>query len=144
MGEADRLIVPGRCLPPEHAAAVVVNAVPHHLADEASDLTEALDAIELGHARRCIVADAFADQSASRRVLVVGLARARAEARIIFHPPDQDLEVAVGKIEIEVDLAEVVELVEVNGCETGIKSLDDSWPHRACPAVPAVHDPHAR
>src|SRR4051812_16266505 len=56
MHEADRFEIDALGDPAEHARAVAVDAVPHHLAHEAADLLEAGDPIEFGHADRHLVA----------------------------------------------------------------------------------------
>jgi hypothetical protein len=46
----------------------------------------------------------------------------------------------VGEVEVEVDLAKVIELVEVHGGEAGIESLDDARAHGSDAAVLAADD----
>ena len=56
MNEANGFEIDALGDPAEHAGAVAVDAVPHHLTHEAADFLEAVDPIEFGHADRHLVA----------------------------------------------------------------------------------------
>ena len=59
MDEAEGLVIDTLGNPAEHAGPVAVDAVPHHLAHEATDVLETGDAIELGHPDRHFVPTDF-------------------------------------------------------------------------------------
>src|SRR5690606_22701850 len=85
VGESQFRVVVALGDPPEHAAAVAVDAVPHHGPDEAPDLGEAVGPVELGHADGHLVAAGLADQASGLRVRVVRLAGAGADAGVLPH-----------------------------------------------------------
>ena len=101
-----------------------VDAVPHDLAHEAAELLEAIAAIELGRADRGFVAVALADELAVG--VDVGLAAAGGDARVGLHALHQVLEVARRQDQVEVELAEVVVVVGVDGLVAGVERLDDA------------------
>ncbi|MBA7672865.1 hypothetical protein ES703_81052 [subsurface metagenome] len=130
--------------PAEHARAVTVDAVPHHLAYEAADFPETVDAVELGHADRHLVAADFGHQCAGLRMNEPGFARRRADPRIAFHPLHQDLEVANRQIEIHVELAQIVEVFETDFVQSGIEGFDDAGADLPPATVLACDDPQVR
>src|SRR5258705_9664489 len=103
--------------PAQHARAVAVDPVPHDLPYEAADLAEASDPVELGHPHRHLVAADFGDALAGARMDEPGFSRAGPETRLPLHPPHQELEVAGWQIEVHVELAEVVVVVEVEALQ---------------------------
>ena len=137
MNEANGLEVDALGDPAEHARAVAVDAVPHHLAHEAADFLEARDPIELGHADRHLVAADLGHQRAVLRMHEPRLARRRADARIALHPLHQDFEVADRQVEIHVELAEVVEVLEVDLVQARIEGFDDAGADLAAATVGA-------
>src|SRR5919198_4888578 len=137
--EAKLWIVPATCDPPEHSAAMAVDAVPHHLAYETTDFEEALDAVELRRPDRGLVAAVLAHEAAVRTP-VVGLPAACADPRLSLHPRHQKLEIARGKVEVEVELANVVELTRIDRFVSGIERLDHAGTDAATSAVLAADD----
>jgi len=118
---------------------VAVEPVPHDLADEAAELLEALHPVELRGADGGLVAASFADEPAVARA-VVGLAAAAPEARLGLHARKEQLEVARRKLQVEVELAHVIELRRVDGLVSGVERLDDARAHASPPAVVAPDD----
>ena len=142
MNEADRFEIDALGDPAEHAGAMTVDAVPHHLAHEAADLLEAGDPVELGHADRHLVAADFRHQCAASRVDEPRLARCRSDPRIAFHPLHQHFEVANRQVEIHVQLADIVEVLKLHTIESCIESLDDAGADLAAAAI--VSPDHAQ
>src|SRR6267378_6106849 len=120
MQDAQLRIVPASRDPAEHPAAVAVDPIPHDLAHEATQLPEALDPVELGHADGGLVTAGLTDEAAIPRA-VVRLSAACSEARLGLHALHQQLEVPGRQVKIEVELAEVVELRQVDGFEPSVK-----------------------
>ena len=142
--EPQSLVVHALRHPAQHAAAVAVDAVPHHLPHEAADLPEAGHPVELGHAHRHLVAAHLRDQRAVCGVHEVRLSRGGAEPGLGLHPLHEPLEVARRQVEVQVELAEVVESAEVHGLETGVERLHHARPHAPPAAVVAADDLEVR
>src|SRR5262245_46910516 len=138
--EAQLGVVPAACDPATHAASMAVDAVPHDLANEATDLLEALAPVQLDHARRHLVADCLADERAARSGVEPGLAAARAEPWVAGHPGDQVLEVGGRQLEVEVELAHVVEFTRVDRRIARVERFDHARPDVAGAAVLPAHD----
>ena len=118
---------------------MAVEAVPHDLADQAANLQEALDPVELRGADGCLVAAALADQAAAAPD-EVGLSAAGAQARLRLHALHEQLEIAGRKLEIEVELAQVVELRRVDGVVARVEGLDDAGTHASPSAILPADD----
>src|SRR5690606_32084641 len=108
VNEAQGGDIPAACNPAMHSTAVTVDTVPHHLADEATDLLETFPAVELGHPDGHFIAAGFADQSPISAD-EVGFATARADARIGTHAPQKNLEVSGRQFQIKIELAKIGE-----------------------------------
>ena len=119
---------------------MTIDPVPHHLADEATDLPEAIDAIELGLADGDLV-PALLEHEPSIAAPVIRLSAARSQAGLCLHSLHQQLEVTRGQVEVEIEFAEVVELQRVDGRVTGIKGLDHTRANTSPPTILAAHDP---
>src|SRR5215472_17318708 len=141
MEEAHRLVAQALRQPPQHPGPVAVDSVPHHLSYEPTDLTETGHPVELGRSQRHLFAANLRDQLAGAGMNEEGLAGSRAQARLRLHPPHQELEVARGKVEIHVELAEVVEAVEVDALQAGVEGFDHARSDAPAPAVGAPDDP---
>ncbi len=63
------------------------------------------------------------------------LARCRADARITFHPLHQDFEVANRQVQIHVELAEIIEILEPHLLDACIERLDDTGTDLAAAAI---------
>src|SRR5258708_7799558 len=156
VGEAQRRVVPRDRDPAKLPAAVSVDAVPHDLPYEATDLSEARRAIELGHAHRVLVADLLRDQPravadgelyrgrghAGRNE--VWFPRARADARLSLYAVHKDGEVSGRQVEVQVELADVVVGKRIDGLVTRVEGIDHAPPHLADAALGSANDPHVR
>src|SRR5438132_4375927 len=136
--EAKVLVVHGLGNPAEHARAMAIDAVPHHLPDETTDLAEAADPVELRRAQRDLVSAGLWHKRASPGIDEPGLARAGAESRLALHAENQQLEVPPGQIQIHVKLADVVEFVEVHSIQTLVEGLDHAGTHAALASIGAA------
>src|SRR5208282_3635034 len=137
--EAERIEIDALGDPPEHAGPVAVNAVPHDLAHEAADLLKAGYPIKLGHAHRHLVPTDFRHQRAALRVDEPRLAGGGPDARIALHPLHQRLEVADWQVQIHVQLAQIVEVLQAHRLQSGVEGLDDARPHLPAAAISAPH-----
>src|SRR5439155_18647665 len=124
VNEAHVGIVPASRDPPGHSAPVPVDPVPHQIAHESADLAEAARAVELDHADGVFIAALFTDQLPI--LTKVGLAAARAEARVRFHFLDAALEIVMGDVKVQIELADVIEVGGVDGVVTFVESVDDA------------------
>src|SRR5262249_10375831 len=102
MHETQVRLVPAAGDPTMHPAAMSIDAVPHHLAHEATDRLEAGDPIELDHAKRHVVAVTLVDQLPV--FLDIGLPAAGRDAWISRHALHQNLEIARWQTQVEVKL----------------------------------------
>ncbi len=136
--EAELGRVPRDRDPAQGARLVAVDRVPHHRAHEAADRLEARAPVELGHAHRHLVA-AFLAHHPARGGAEIGFPRAGADPRVGLHPRDQLGEIAGGQVEIEVELAEIGVVGEVDPREPVAERLDDAGPHRTGAAVGLAH-----
>src|SRR5690606_9284423 len=134
MHEAHLRIVDRLRDPPVHAAEVPVDAIPGHLAHEASDLAEALHAVELRGADGVLVARALLPQPPIGLALEA-LAAEVTEVSVRLHPLHRPLEVARAELEVAVELADVIALVEVHAREAIVERLDHAGADRARPSV---------
>ena len=137
--EAQFRLVPTYCDPPEHPAAMAVDPVPHQHPYEAPDLLEAFGPIKLDHTHRVLIAAHLADEPAGITD-EVRLAAACADTRISFHPLQEDLEVPLWQIEIEVQLADVIEFTWINAVVTRVEGVDDPASELAIATVGPAHD----
>src|SRR5688572_28507047 len=137
--DAEIRIVPAPRDPAEHAAAMAVDPVPHDLANEAADLQKARDPVDLGRSDRSLVPADLASEGAIARP-VVRLAAARAQARIRLHSAHERLEIARWQLEVQVQLAEVVELGRVNRLVARVEGFHDAGPHTSSAAILTPHD----
>ena len=119
---------------------MAIDAVPHHLADESPDLPEAGDPVELGRPHRHLVANGLRDQRPSLGVREPGLPGGRPQARLDLHSRHEQLEVARREVEVGIELAHIVELVELDRLEPAVEGFDDPGPYVAPPAVAVPHD----
>src|SRR5438067_2892277 len=103
---------------------MAVDAVPHHLPHEAADLAKAAHAIELRHPHGHLVAAHFGYPLPRAGMNEPGLARAGAQPRFALHALHEQLEVARGHLEIHVELADIVEVVEVERGQATVEGLD--------------------
>src|SRR5690606_10307004 len=115
--DAQVLVVERARLPAEHPRPVAVDPVPHHLPDEAADLAKTRDPVELRHAHGHLVAAGLRHELSADRVVEPGLAGAGPEARIRLHALHQALEIAIRELEIDVELADVVVVLEADRLE---------------------------
>src|SRR6185437_2505816 len=99
---------------------------------------EALRAIELAGADRVLIADALGDQRAV--LLEIGFAATGADPRVIAHPPHQGLEVPGRQDKVEVELAEIAVLADVDRLQPRVERLDDAGADGAVAAIRAGHD----
>src|SRR5205085_12437038 len=113
--------------------------VPHDFPDEPTDLQEALRPIELGGSDGDLVTAALADEVAEAPA-VVWLSTAASQSRIALHALHEDLEVAGRQLEIEVELAEIVELPGVDGLVAGVEGFDHARAHASPPSILASDD----
>ena len=101
---------------------MAVDPVPHEFSDEAANLLETIGPIKLDHSDRVFVAAHLHHPAAVPGV--VRLTAGRADARIGLHADHQVLEIGGGEVEIEVELADVVELVRIDRVIPRVKRLD--------------------
>ena len=94
--------------PAEHSATVAIDPVPHDLANESTNLLETLDSIEFRHANGVFIPAHLADKLSPKSH--VRLSRTSPEARIRLHLVHQDLEVARWDLEVEIELADKIEI----------------------------------
>src|SRR5689334_11587462 len=120
---------------------MAVDAVPHDLADESSDLTETLHPVELGHAHRHLVAAHLGDQLAAAGGDEVGLPGCGAKPGVRFHALHQQLEIPLRKIEVEIKLAEIIELPERDRLEASVEGFDHAGADAATAAIRPAHHP---
>src|SRR5262245_7762079 len=118
-----------------------VDAVPHHFTHETTDLPEAVHAVEFARSHRVLVADLLGDEARGVRQWKrhgvirragseeVGLAGARPDARLHLHAIYQRGEVARWQIQIEVELANVVECLRGDGFESSVERFDHAAPY---------------
>src|SRR5262245_44446034 len=142
--ETEGLDIDALSYPAEHAGPVAVDAVPHDLPHEATDLLEARDPIELGHSNRHLVPTDFRHQCAALGVDKPRLAGGRADARIALHPLHQQLEVADWQLQVHVELAYVLEVLEVHRVQAGIERLNDARSHLPTAAIAAPYNAQVR
>src|SRR5690606_4629087 len=109
--------------PTVHSAQVTVDSIPGDFADETADLAEALDAVELRRADGVLVAGALLEERAVRLALEE-LPGEVAEVRVGLHAFHEPLEVARRQLEISVELADVIEVVELDMREPCVERLD--------------------
>ena len=128
MHEAQFGIVPASRDPAEHPAPVAVEPVPHDFPDEPADLQEAIHPVELGGTDGNLVTAALAHKVAVAPA-VVRLSAASSHARLGLHALHERFEVTRRQLEIEVQLAEVVELPGVDGVEAGVEGFDHTRAH---------------
>src|SRR4030095_7563252 len=130
--------IPAPGKPPAHPAAMTINAVPHYLRDETTDLFKTLPPVELCHANGHLIAALLAEVLPGVRLHEVGLAAAGAEPRLGFHAPQEGFEVPRWKLDVQIELAQVFIIDVLSSRIAGIKSFHDSWPHAAPAAVLAA------
>ena len=85
------------------------------------------------------MATGLADKTAAPPA-IVQLSTARSQARLPLHAPHEQLEVARGDLEVEVELAKVIERRRVDGVVPGIEGLDDPRADTSPPAIVAAQD----
>src|SRR5262245_33735768 len=100
---------------------MTVDAVPHDLAYEAADLLETGDTIEFGHTHRHLVTTDLLDQIAALRVDEPRLAGSGADTRIGLHALHQHLKVASWQVQIHVQFAEVVKVLQAHRLQSSIE-----------------------
>ena len=128
--EADLRLVPALRPPAQPARLVAVEAVPAHVGFEAADRLEAGAAVELDRPARLLVAVQLVYRRAGPRMTVEGFAATGAEIGIGVHALEHDLEIARGKLEIDVELAEEV-MRHVDVLQPLVEGADDAGSDRA-------------
>ena len=68
-----------------------------------------------------------------------GLAGGGPDPRIALHPLHQQLEVADRQVQIHVQLAQVVEVLQAHRLQAGVEGLDDARAHLPAAAIGAPH-----
>ena len=96
-------IIPTASNPPQHAAAMAIDPIPHHLANESPNRLETRDPIELGHSYRHFIAAFFTHISTIS--FKVSLPTTGSECWVFIHPANQGFEILRRQVEIEVALA---------------------------------------
>src|SRR5437667_11527474 len=139
MDEANSQLIPTASDPAEHSAAVAVDAIPHDLPHEAADLLETFGAIELDHADGHFIAAGFGDELAIIAA-EIGFAGAGADAGILFHSLNEGLEIARRDVEVEIELADVIEVTWIDGFVAGVEGVDDAGADGAAAMVFAAGD----
>src|SRR3954469_14462666 len=124
VNEAKRRIADALGPPPQHPRAMAVDSIPHYLRDEAADLSEARDPIKLCHPDRHLIAADFRNQRSGSWMHEPRLPGRRTQSRLRFHAPDHAFEIAGRHFEVEIELAHVLEVVEVDGRQALIEGLD--------------------
>jgi hypothetical protein len=133
MLEIEVRVIPADGDPAHLTGLVAIDGVPHDLADKTTNRLKTGYAVEFRHARRHLIAAPFRHELAVHAH--VGLARTGADARVLPHPVDQRLEIPRRQVQIEIKLAEIIEVIQLYCVQTGIKRLDDAGPHRAVAAI---------
>src|ERR687891_2009521 len=126
MDDAERFVVDAFHDPPEHPRAMAVDAVPHHLFDKPADLAEAGLSIKLGHADRHLVTAHFWYEGTGARMHEPRLSGCRAEAWLGLHPPNKAFEIRGWQHQIEIQLADVLEIGRRDARVADIESFDDA------------------
>src|SRR6266704_395492 len=119
---------------------MAIDAVPHDLAHEPANLAEAGHTIEFGHAHRHLVSTDLWDEGAAPRMDEPRLAGGGPDARVALHSLHQQLEIASGEIEIHVQLAQVVEVLQTHGFQARVEGLDHAGPDLSAAAIGSPHD----
>jgi len=95
--------------------------------------------VKLACAQRHIVPADLRHQRAAQRVDEPRLAGGGPDARIALHPLHQQLEVAERQVQIHVQLAQVVEVLQAHRLQPGVEGLDDARPHLPAATIGAPH-----
>ena len=61
------------------------------------------------------------------------------DARIALHPLHEQLEITSRQIQIHVQLAEIIEVLQAHRLQAGIEGLDDARSHLPAAAIGAPH-----
>ena len=89
--------------PSMHSTQMAINAIPHHFAYESADRLETIDAIELGHPKRSVVAVTLINQLTV--FYDVRFSAAGGYAWVPIHSINQDFEIARRKPQIQIEFA---------------------------------------
>ena len=133
MDKAQLGIVPATGYPSMHSAQMTINAVPHDLPHETADFLEAIDAIELRHPKRRVVAMALMNQPII--LMDIRFSAAGGDPGIRIHPLDQYLKVARRQVKIQIELADEIVLAAIDGLISGIKSVHYARTHGTMTAI---------
>jgi hypothetical protein len=120
---------------------MAVDPVPHHLRHEPPDLAEAGGAIELRHSHGHLVAAHLGHQGAALGADEVRLAGGRPDPRVRLHALDEQLEIPRREVQVQVQLAQVLESVEVDSLEARAERLDHPRADIAASTVGSAQDP---
>ena len=99
MDESKLRLIPAARDPALHSTSVAVNAIPHDLRDESTYVQEAGDSVELRHPYGRLITTGFTHHCCTGRP-EVRLPATRANARILLHPLNQNLEVAAWEFQM--------------------------------------------
>ena len=139
MDKANVLVIPAAGNPAEHAATVIVNPIPHHLADKPPHLLKALATIKLAGSDGDVISNAFRNLLA-RIIDEVSLATACSNAWVSFHARHQTFEIAVGQDQIKIQFADVVELLDINSVQACVEGVNDTGADAAFAAIFTTND----
>jgi hypothetical protein len=105
-------VIPADGRPAKLPRLVTVDGIPHDLTYETTNRLKTGYTVEFRHAHRHLVAAPLGHEAPVHAH--IGLARSRADARVFGHPRDQDLEIPGRQVQIEIELAEIIEVFQVD------------------------------
>jgi hypothetical protein len=114
---------------------MAIDPIPHDLANETTDVAVTGRPVEFRHPHGHLVPADLRSQGAGRGMKEVGPPRRCSQSRVGLHARDEELEVAGWKVEVDVELADLLENVEVHGLEARIERVDDTGAHAATSTV---------
>src|SRR4029077_8049367 len=107
-----------------------------------ANLTKALGAVELHHSDRILVATLLADELAVQ--LHIWLAATGADARLGLHAAHKLLEIARRQFQVEIELADVFELLGIDRGKSLVERLDHAAAQLAIAAIGSRNDVNER
>jgi len=122
----------------QHSAPVAIDAIPHNLSHETAGFLETGHPVELRHAQRRLVTFPFRDQSAT--FFYIALATRRTHTRVLLHAFNQYLEIPFRQTEIQIQLAQVVEITRRDRFVSRVERIDHARSHGAMTPVCTRHD----
>src|SRR5262245_18909011 len=125
--------------PALHATEVAVDPVPADLPNEASDLAEAGDPVELRGTDGVLVAHALEPQP-SIRSAQVDLSREVAEPGLGIEARENLLEVPLRQLELEFELAYEVVVAEIHAREARVEGIDHAGPDASLATILPLHE----